>query len=154
MCDTTVSAEVVESDAAKIQRLMAERDEAVRISESYKTAYQNAQNDCSTIAFVLSRYVDDYGVDDIHDYINESGRDNTEVELVLVSYDAIDSSAFCREYAVTVTIPVTITVEVQARTEDDAEDAARDLIDVQGIEDYHMDYNTYYDLEFVEVREI
>jgi len=151
---TDMNSEHVDVLNAKIATLTAERDEAMRISESYKCAHRGTQEDCSTIAFILSQYIDEYGTANLDKFIMNSVHDVHVVEDLLVAYDAVDPRTFRREWSVTISIPVTVTVEVEAKNEDDAEEAARDLIDMNGIESYNMDYNTYYDMEVVEVRDI
>ena len=151
---TDMNSEHVDVLNAKIATLTAERDEAVRISESYRLAQKSAQEDCSTIAFILSQYVDEYGTDNLDDYVCESNYEASMVRDILVDFEAVPSDAFTREYCVTITIPVTVTVHVEAANEDDAEEQARDEIDMNGVDNYNMDYNTYYDMEIVEVREV
>ena len=58
-----------------------------------------------------------------------------------------------QEYEVTVTVPVTVTVSVEAYDDESAEDAAKDEIECNGLDNYYMDVN-WYNMEIEEVREV
>ena len=66
----------------------------------------------------------------------------------------IDEEWFRREYNVTITVPVSLTVTVEAHNTDDAEQAALDLVETEGIENYMLDYSLHYDSEVVEITEV
>lgn len=58
-----------------------------------------------------------------------------------------------QQYEVTVTVPVTVTVQVEAYDDESAEDAAKDEIESNGLDNYYMDID-WYRMETYEVNEV
>ena len=58
-----------------------------------------------------------------------------------------------QEYEVTLTVPVTVTVSVEAYDDESAEDAAKDEIESNGLDNYYMDVD-WYRTEIYEVNEV
>ena len=45
-------------------------------------------------------------------------------------------------------MPVTVTLTIVGKDSNDAEEIARDMLEVKGLESYDMEYNAYYDGEY------
>ena len=88
-------------------------------------------------------------VSDALEYAHGSSGYDYEVIAEIVDRLAICDPALCeREYTVSVTVPVTVSLSVRATSASEAEERAHDEIDMNGLDNYQMDYSLSYDAEF------
>lgn len=88
-------------------------------------------------------------ISDALEYAQGASGIDYEVIAEIVDRLAICDPALCeREYTVSVTVPVTVSVSVRATCASEAEERAHDEIDMNGLDNYNMDYSLSYDGEF------
>ena len=80
--------------------------------------------------------------------ILQSTYSGSKVTDTLMYHDCVPEGWLTREYYVTVTVPVTVTLTIVGKDSNDAEEIARDMLEVKGLESYDMEYNAYYDGEY------
>lgn len=80
--------------------------------------------------------------------IAASNYSESKVTDVLVYHDCVPEGWLTREYYVTVNVPVSVCMTVEAKSPEDAEEMARDMLENNGLELYDMEYNSYYDGDY------
>jgi hypothetical protein len=120
------------------------------VMRMYENANARYLDDTNILASILYNIMHECGLERHHleFAITNSSYDEGKVIQTLQFHEAVPSELLTREYYVSVTVPVTVCLTVEAVDEDTAEDIARDELESNGIEYYHMDYNTYYDGDY------
>lgn len=120
------------------------------VMRMYENANARYLDDTNILASVLYNIMHECGLEKHHldTAIANSSYESDKVIQVLQFHEAVPNELLTREYYVTITIPVSICITVTATDEDTAEESARDEVENNGIEYYHMDYNAYYDAEY------
>jgi hypothetical protein len=120
------------------------------VMRMYENANARYLDDTNILASVLHHIFLQQGLyrEALDKAVAESSYETSKVLSVLEFHDAVPDNMLQREYYVTITVPVSICITVTAPNEDTAEESARDEVENNGIEYYHMDYNTYYDAEY------
>lgn len=91
-------------------------------------------------------------VDGVINSMDDTGIDlNTTISALQRMGVDVDPEWFRNEYEVTVMVPVSVTLTVEAPDMDYAEEAAKDLLDNEGIERFMLEYDINYDSEIVNV---
>ena len=158
MSGTMVSAdhhrELIDTKDARIKELETEIVKFHRMVE-------DEARDCSVLLNVAQYFVvraierGDY--QQIRDALREA-KDDTGLYAGEIA-DMVERLGLCsrdmvvQEYEVTVTVPVTVTVQVEAYDDESAEDAAKDEIESNGLDNYYMDID-WYRMETYEVNEV
>lgn len=158
MSGTMVSAdhhrELIDAKDARIKEL---QHEITKVSE----AIISESRDCSVLLNVAQYFVvraierGDY--DQIRDALR-AAKDDTglyagEIAEMVERLGLCSRDMVVQEYEVTVTVPVTVTVQVEAYDDESAEDAAKDEIESNGLDNYYMDID-WYNVEIYEVNEV
>ena len=158
MSSTMVSAdhhrELIDTKDARIKEL---QHEITKVSE----AIMSESRDCSVLLNVAQYFVvraierGDY--DQIRDALR-AAKDDTglyagEIAEMVERLGLCSRDMVVQEYEVTVTVPVTVTVQVEAYDDESAEDAAKDEIESNGLDNYYMDID-WYRMETYEVNEV
>jgi len=136
---------------AELEHLLEKAQENhAGVMRMYENANARYLDDTNIIASVLHHIFlqQDLCREDLDKAVAESSYETSKVLSVLEFHDAVPDNMLQREYYVTITVPVSICITVTAPNEDTAEESARDEVENNGIEYYHMDYNTYYDAEY------
>lgn len=122
----------------------------VRLDNAVKITRAKAFDETSMMGGIIYYLLNECGLEQHHldNAIKASSWISSEVEEVLEYHEAVPEGWLSREYYVTVTVPVSVCVTVKARNEGDAEEMAQDEIDSNGLDNYDMDYNLYYDAEY------
>lgn len=123
----------------------------LRLADSrLMTSEGKYRHDTDILAGFLNHIIQEAGISSAYldSYIGSSSWTDAEICDVLEYHEAVPEEWLSREYYVTVTIPVSVCVTVKARNENDAEEKAQDEIDSNGLDNYDMDYNLYYDAEY------
>lgn len=117
--------------------------------------------DCSVLLNVAQYFVvraierGDY--DQIREALREA-KDDTGLYAGEIA-DMVERLGLCsrdmvvQEYDVTITVPVTVTVRVEAYDDESAEDAGKEELECNGIDNYYMDID-WYNMETYEVNEV
>ena len=117
--------------------------------------------DCSVLLNVAQYFVvraierGDY--QQIRDALREA-KDDTGLYAGEIA-DMVERLGLCsrdmvvQEYDVTITVPVTVTVRVEAYDDESAEDAGKEELECNGIDNYYMDID-WYNMETYEVNEV
>jgi len=146
--------EMIDAKDARIKEL---QHEITKVSE----AIISESRDCSVLLNVAQYFVvraierGDY--DQIRDALREA-KDDTGLYAGEIA-DMVERLGLCsrdmvvQQYEVTVTVPVTVTVSVEAYDDESAEDAAKDEIESNGLDNYYMDID-WYRMETYEVNEV
>jgi len=158
MSGTMVSAdhhrELIDAKDARIREL-----ENTIIGQSGLLSAES--QDCSVLLNVAQYFVvraierGDY--DQIRDALREA-KDDTGLYACEIA-DMVERLGLCsrdmvvQQYEVTVTVPVTVTVQVEAYDDESAEDAAKDEIESNGLDNYYMDID-WYRMDIDEVNEV
>ena len=158
MSGTMVSAdhhrELIDAKDARIRELETEIVKFHRMVE-------DESRDCSVLLNVAQYFVvraierGDY--QQIRDALREA-KDDTGLYAGEIA-DMVERLGLCsrdmmvQEYEVTVTVPVTVTVQVEAYDDESAEDAAKNEIESNGLDNYYMDID-WYRMETYEVNEV
>ena len=158
MSGTMVSAdhhrELIDAKDARIKELETEIVKFHRMVE-------DESRDCSVLLNVAQYFVvraierGDY--QQIRDALREA-KDDTGLYAGEIA-DMVERLGLCsrdmvvQEYEVTVTVPVTVTVQVEAYDDESAEEAAKDEIESNGLDNYYMDID-WYRMETYEVNEV
>ena len=158
MSSTMVSAdhhrELIDTKDARIAEL--EREVSLRQGMVF-----DSERDISVLLNVAQYFVvraierGDY--DQIRDALREA-KDDTGLYAGEIA-DMVERLGLCsrdmvvQQYEVTVTVPVTVTVQVEAYDDESAEDAAKDEIESNGLDNYYMDVD-WYRAEIYEVNEV
>jgi len=158
MSGTMVSAdhhrELIDAKDARIREL-----ENTIIGQSGLLSAES--QDCSVLLNVAQYFVvraierGDY--DQIRDALREA-KDDTGLYACEIA-DMVERLGLCsrdmvvQQYEVTVTVPVTVTVQVEAYDDESAEDAAKDEIESNGLDNYYMDID-WYRMDVYEVNEV
>lgn len=139
--DVNVEVGTLKDEIRKYQRML--QDEARDMSIVYAMCQH-----------FITRFTEEYNSYEIRDAImyayKDTGVSMFQIAEFLDRSGLADSSMCLTDYTVHMTIPVVISVRVQAADEDEAYEAALEEVDSNGIDNYHMDYNTYdidYDVE-------
>jgi hypothetical protein len=147
------------------RELIDAKDARIRELEN-KILDQNAiinreSQDCSVLLNVAQYFVvraierGDY--DQIRDALREA-KDDTGLYAGEIA-DMVERLGLCsrdmvvQEYDVTITVPVTVTVRVEAYDDESAEDAGKEELECNGIDNYYMDID-WYNMEAYEVNEV
>ena len=136
---------------AEIQTLTYElnnaRAEMLKYERMHNDSYQDHQVMLHMLQHFTTMFVERRQEDIIKDaleYVYDSCSLDWDVIAEVVERLGIADPDLCKkDYLVTMTIPVNITVSVQAISESDAEEEARNEVDMRGIEDYHMEYDAW-----------
>lgn len=141
--------EIVTYPALKALYEKALQDHA-GVMRMYESANARYLDDTNILASILYNIMHECGLERHHleVAITHSSYDEDKVIQVLQFHEAVPNELLTREYYVSVTVPVTVCLTVEAVDEDTAEEIARDELESNGIEYYHMDYNTYYDGDY------
>ena len=125
------------------------------------TIINRESEDCSVLLNVAQYFVvraierGDY--DQIRDALREA-KDDTGLYAGEIA-DMVERLGLCsrdmvvQQYEVTVTVPVTVTVQVEAYDDESAEEAAKDEIESNGLDNYYMDID-WYRMDIYEVNEV
>lgn len=70
-----------------------------------------------------------------------------DVRDIIEEYDLFDIDLCKREYEVTVTVPVTVTLTVKTDNADTAESEAISMIEYEGLDKFHADYDLSWGIE-------
>lgn len=124
------------------------RIESLQGAKDYIRA--KAHDETSMLSGIIYFLLSECGLQQHHldNAIAASSYTDTALTEVLEYHEAVPEGWLSREYYVTVTLPVSVCVTVKARNEGDAEEMAQDEIDSNGLDNYDMDYNLYYDAEY------
>jgi hypothetical protein len=76
-----------------------------------------------------------------HYACESTGYNMATIAEVLERLDLCDPEHCKRDYEVTLTIPVEVTVTVEATDEESALEAAVEMVQYEGIDSYHMEYD-------------
>lgn len=117
----------------------------------------DASRDCSIVLAMVQHFVtlavergDHTMIRDAVEYAHDDTR--LEYDVIAEALDRMgvcDPDEYCKhEFRVQVTVPVSVTVDVVAFNETDAEEIAQNMIDMDGLDDYHMEYDVYYNADF------
>ena len=91
-------------------------------------------------------------VDGVINSMDDTGIDlDTTISALQRMGVDVDPDWFRNEYEVTVMVPVSVTLTVEAADMDYAEEAAKDLLDNEGLDRFKMDYDINYDSEIVNI---
>jgi hypothetical protein len=158
MSGTMVSAdhhrELIDAKDARIRELENAFD-------ALRHETMNESQDCSVLLNVAQYFVvraierGDY--DQIRDALREA-KDDTGLYAGEIA-DMVERLGLCsrdmvvQEYDVTITVPVTVTVRVEAYDDESAEDAGKEELECNGIDNYYMDID-WYNMEAYEVNEV
>jgi hypothetical protein len=129
-------------DALRLETMNESRDCSVLLNVAqYFVVRAIERGDYQQIRAALREAKDDTGLyaGEIADMVERLG---------LCSRDMV-----VQEYEVTVTVPVTVTVQVEAYDDESAEEAAKDEIEFNGLDNYYMDID-WYRMETYEVNEV
>ena len=154
MCKQMTKEDVVIMKDERITELEQALEKAKADHAGVMRLYTNANakylDDTNILASVLYNIMDEGILEKHHldDAIARSSYESDKVIQVLQYHEAVPNEMLTREYYVTITVPVSICITVTATDEETAEESARDEVENNGIEYYHMDYNTYYDAEY------
>jgi len=154
MCKQMTKKDVVNMNEDRIAELEQALEKAKADHAGVMRMYENANarylDDTNILASILYNIMHECGLEKHHldDAINKSSYEFDKVIQTLQFHEAVPNELLTREYYVSVTVPVTVCLTVEAVDEDTAEDIARDELESNGIEYYHMDYNTYYDGDY------
>ena len=120
------------------------------VMRMYENANARYDDDTNILASVLHHIFLQQGLyrEDLDKAVAESSYETSKVLSVLEFHDAVPENMLQREYYVSVTVPVTVCLTIEAVNEESAEEMARDSLEINGIEYYDMEYNTYYDAEY------
>ena len=131
-------------------------DSLKRENEILQRKADNIVQDVNILAHVLSEVIDREDIDSevILNIIDGMNNDCATVIGTLDGYNVVSEHYFRKEYQVTISVPVTLTMSVEALSVDEAEEAALSQLDWNPLSDYDLDYNTYYDAEIIECREV
>ena len=136
---------------AELEHLLEKAQENhAGVMRMYENANARYLDDTNILASVLYNIMDE-GILEKHHLdaaIAKSSYESDKVIQTLQYHEAVPNELLTREYYVTITVPVSICITVTAPDEDTAEESARDEVENNGIEYYHMDYNTYYHAEY------
>ena len=146
------------------RELIDAKDETISHLQSELGKWQqmslDSERDCSVLLnvaqYFVVRAIERNDHDQIRDALREA-KDDTGLYAREIA-DMIERLGLCSrdmmmcEYDVTITVPVTVTVKVEATDEDDAEDLARNEIECNGIDNYHMDID-WYNMDIYEIVE-
>lgn len=158
MSGTMVSAdhhrELIDAKDARINELLREVELRQRM-------VFDSERDCSVLLNVAQYFVvraierGDY--DQIRAAL-KAAKDDTGLYAGEIA-DMVERLGLCsrdmmvQEYEVTVTVPVTVTVQVEAYDDESAEEAAKDEIESNGLDNYYMDID-WYRMDIYEVNEV
>lgn len=73
--------------------------------------------------------------------------EDEDIRDIIEEYDLFDVDLCQREYQVTVTVPVTVCLTTQANDADDAEAKAISMIECEGLDYFHSDYDLSWGIE-------
>ena len=124
--------------------------QAARLEQQIKAVRSNAHDETSMLSGIIYFLLSECGLEQHHldQAIAASSYTDMALTEALEYHEAVPEGWLSREYYVTVTVPVSVCVTVRARNEGDAEEMAQDEIDSNGLDNYDMDYNLYYDAEY------
>ena len=157
MIDPKQENEIMEDSlTGTINRLNIElsnaRAEILKYERMHNDSYQDQQVMLHTLQHFTTMFVERRQEDIIKDaleYAYDCCSLDWDVIAEVVDRLAICDPALCeKEYTVSVTVPVTVSLSVRATSASEAEERAHDEIDMNGIDNYHMEYNLSYDGEF------
>ena len=128
------------------------RAEIIKYERMHNDSYQDHQVMLHMLQHFTMMFVERGQEDIIKDaleYAYDCTTSDWEELAEIVDRLGIADPALCqRQYNVTVTVPVEVTVNVFATSPDDAEDRAKEEIDSNGLDNYHMEYDVYYSADF------
>lgn len=158
MSGTMVSAdhhrELIDAKDARIAEL---RHEVAKVSEAIISESQDCSVLLNVAQYFVVRAIERGDYDQIRAAL-KAAKDDTGLYAGEIA-DMVERLGLCsrdmvvQEYEVTVTVPVTVTVQVEAYDDESAEEAAKDEIESNGLDNYYMDID-WYNMETYEVREV
>lgn len=75
---------------------------------------------------------------------DDTGIEYEDIAEAVERMGICDPDEYCKKnYIVTATVPVEVSISVQAFSHSDAEDMATNEIDMNGLDNYHMDYDIW-----------
>lgn len=112
--------------------------------------------DIHIISHILSELIEqeDINTAQINDILVDMTYKRDAVINVLDKHNIVPEHWFVHDYEVTVTVPVSITLTVEASNDDEAEEAALQNVEVNGLEAYDMSYEIYYNATVDEIRKV
>jgi hypothetical protein len=136
---------------ADLRKQMVDAERKATLAEAQTDYHKRI---VQVFARMLEYMGDDYDTSEWLDAVH-SCNTMSEGEIIdlLISYKVANEDVFKREFMVTVTVPVTVCVNVMAMNADQAEEAAKDQLDYNGLFDYDPEYDIHYNAEIYDVQE-